>query len=132
MCAGVEGGAHDDLHGVKDRLARRLVEAVLRGDGEFVEVVGGEGVDEQADAAHVEDGVLDGYLGREHGAGFGCGHGHLGHEEDGAESLRYGDGRGDEAVAVVDDDLASAVERGGGVVRVSLDPCGNGQDVRVI
>ena len=91
---------------------------------------GGEGVDEQSDAAHVEDGVLHGYLRREHGAGLGRGHGHVGHEEDCAEALRYGDGRGDEAVSVVDDDLAPPVERGGGVVGVSLDPRGDGEDLR--
>lgn len=131
MGSGVEGGAHDDFHGVKDRLSGGLVEAVLRGCGEAVEIAGGEGVDEESDAAHVEDGILHGYLGGEDGAGLGGGHGHLGYEEDGAESRRYGDGRGDEAVSVVYYYLASPVERCGGVVGVSLDSRSQGEHLGV-
>ena len=98
----------------------------------MVEVFGREGVDQQPDAAHVEHRVLHGYLRRQHRPRLGGRHRHFRHEQDGAQPLRYGDGRRDEPFSVMDDDLAPPVERGGGVIRVSLDSRGQGEHSGVV
>ena len=111
----------DDLHLAVHPLTLRLVQPVLGREPEVLRTVEREARHEQGGAPGVEDGVRARNLGAEDVPGLVCRHRRIGDVDDALQVLRQRNGRGVDGFAVRNDDAHAAHERGGDVVRVSLD-----------